>query len=86
LEWSDEQNVVAVGLALVEAQKPGTFTLRQVQAIVGPGASSQAYLQSRWESLLEELKRSLATISPAVQTHCRTGYSGTKHLRMVSEP
>ena len=85
VEWTDEQNVVAVGLALVEAQKPGSFDLLVIRQLVGPGQTGVDFPEQRWGSLVRELAASLSCISPAVQEHCRTSYDKSKRLCMVSK-
>jgi hypothetical protein len=84
MQWTDEQNVIAVGLALVEAQKPGLFTLEHVQEWVGQSTSGRLFPESRWNSLVRELRRSLPTLSPAIQEHCRTSLTASKRLSMTS--
>jgi len=86
MKWSNEQNVISVGLALVEAQKPGTFDIHRVRQLVGPGKDGTPFGDVRWDGLVEELRRSLPDISPAVQDHCRTGRSKTKRLCMSRVP
>ncbi len=86
VEWSDEQNVIAVGLALIEAQKPGLVDLAQVREWVGASTSGNAFPESRWTSLVKELKKSLPSMRPAIQRHCRTGLSASKHLSMTNHP
>ena len=84
-EWTDEQNIVAVALAIAESAQEGIFSLADVRRIVGPNAAKGTELPAqRWISLVREMKESLPHMREAVQAHCRTRMGKGKVLKMES--